>query len=206
MVNDIFAEQEQLLIRGYIQSLKQLLRDIQQYGIIYLQGTDRVDRGFELQQCNAYLLVFEQFINIFPIPSTWVNIYAILVNAKIDPIQCLFTCLDRLEKLTNHITIAINSYKSDNTIALYNAALQHRLLRNTLLRVTNELLCNNQYGTLFHMLSLIDVYTSFYGLQPIKTLKATLQNRQQLCLIARIMDMELTVNDRLFNSQLNNQR
>jgi len=185
----MFTIQERLLLIQHINALKHLMRDVQKYGIVWLQGDDRIDKARDLQQYYDQLLSFERFVISLPTPTSWVDLYARLVMNDAEPIQSIFSCLDGLERLTNYITDTVNRLAYINPLAYYNAVVQHRMLKNTLIRIIGDIICNNQRDSLFYLLAQIDICTDFYNIKSVKNLKEILQNRHQLCLIVRASDL-----------------
>lgn len=195
LTNSLLTEQEHRLLLYHINTIKQLMIDIQQYGIRWLQGQDRIDKAAELHHYNMLLLHYQSFIESIKPPAIWVTIYNILIITGASPIDSLFTCLNGLERLTNDITISMNtvcSVVTDPTLPLQcsTATLQHRHIKRTLLQVTSDLLgCSCSVpDTLIFLLKDILCKIDFYGLTPIHGLKEALRKSNELCLTIRVLD------------------
>jgi len=170
------------------------MRDIQSYGIVWLQGEDRITKAYELEAANQQLLSFQSFVQHIRAPASWFDIYHVLAQTTIEPLDSLFRCLNSLERLTNDIAISMNTICSVTSypelpLQCAQGSLQNRKLKLILLKISYELLgCNPSPDSLAHILSDILFQIDFYQLNPIPGLRETLQKSSNLCLTIRTLD------------------
>jgi len=192
---NVITSQEVNLIKYHINAIKQVMRDIVSYGVRWLTGPDRETQANSIKKLNQMLLRYENFINSLNPPTSWVNLYEILLKTGAQPYSDIYNCLDGLERLTNHITDSMNATCANTTysnlpLECANATIRHRLLKEALLSISSDILgCKRRIpDTLifvtYDMLNKID----FYKLQPIDKLGETIKLYSQVCLITRTID------------------
>jgi hypothetical protein len=173
------------------------MRDVQSYGIIWLQGEERISKAYELQLANQQLLSFQEFVQRIKAPAAWFDIYHILFQVGIKPLDDLIQCINTLERLTNDIAISMNTVCSVTSypelpLQCAMGSMQNRKLKAILLKIAYELLgCNPSPDSLSYILSDMLFQIEFYQLKPILGLRETLQKSQNLCLTIRILDRNM---------------
>lgn len=183
----LFTQQEHRLLLQHIEALKQVMRDIQSYGITWLQGEDRNNKAVELQRLNTLLLLFQGFIMSIEAPATWLNLYSYLRQHGVQPIKAIFQCIEGLERLINDITISMNNQCS---VVLYpsmplecaHATMQQRNLKQLLITISNEIIgCKLARDSLFYVLIDLNDKIELYKLIPIDGLNEIIQRSFNLC-------------------------
>ena len=194
----LLTEQEYRLLLTHVNTVKQVMLDIQAYGIQWLQGDDKITKGEQLHLLNLHLLHYQKFVEMIKAPCNWLDIYNILIQTTIAPINSLFICLNGLERLTNDITISMNVICSEVTdprspLECSQATLRHRFIKSKLLSVSSELLgcsCLTP-DTLMYILKDLQCKIELYYLTPIQGLKHVLEQSTELCLTIRTLDVDM---------------
>jgi hypothetical protein len=157
---------------GYnIEVLKNVMRDIQKYGIEWLVGSDRDAGGQQLMKYNGYVNSYEKFVGDILTKRDFYEIYEFLYLTSALPLWELLVTLDGLEVLILHISKSMTKICVEDTVKCTHALIRQNYIMEDLYSSSWVLLSCNRTG-LLRLLQDTQYKIEILGLRPIVQLNS----------------------------------